>query len=184
MRLRTLAIASLAVATIAASVWLWSIYRMDGGGPVGDHQTLAEELREHFPAAAPGAMGASAGELRKQWDSKFDATKRRLRRDREAAGAWACDGCGFRPGIDGDGQLDWHHVISVNRIADEGLPVELIWDPKNLVLACRREGWDGRECGCHWTVGHRDAGKSNWSLSNRNVRNDLATKKRTNPFRN
>jgi len=148
------------------------------------HADIRGEIEAAFGEAAPvkaGATGGAATNLRAQWETEYRRATAKINKDRKLAGTWECDGCRFRPVLDGPGQLDHHHLVSVSRIATEQLPVELIWDPRNLVLACRRDGPDGHECGCHWAICHRVAGKSNWSTANKNSKNDLAARQKLHP---
>ncbi len=118
----------------------------------------------------PGVRGP-AGDMRVEYQKRFERTKRRLRREREANGTFCCEGCWRH-----DCQLDFHHVISILEIVQRELPVELIWDATNLALACRRtEG--GREVGCHLVIAHDPDGtgklKPKWTVSNPFARRDL-----------
>ena len=144
--------------------------------PISDeHPSLEEEIAAAIAAnILPGAVGSPSQDLRAEFTSPFNRTKREVKKERVANGTYNCDGCGFDPAVAGFGQIDEHHDISVKRIFDEGLPHELIYDKRNLDLACRRLDADGHECGCHWTICHRVDGKSNWSTSNQNARADLA----------
>ncbi|CAB4144827.1 hypothetical protein UFOVP466_71 [uncultured Caudovirales phage] len=157
------------------------------GEQEGDMASVVEvrhaDIREELDAAfgiPDGSVGATALELREQWASNFARTKAVMDRERKRLGTWQCEGCKYRPGVDGPGQLDHHHLVSVERIAREQLPVELIWDEVNLAIACRRKGSDGREFGCHWVICHRVAGKSNWATSNTYARDDLAARQKRN----
>lgn len=117
-----------------------------------EHPTFNEEW------SSTGVVGASpASDLRDKYRSQFEATRRKLKRDRQEAGRWVCEACGKMESE--VGPLEAHHVVSVSRIAAEQLPVEMLWGEANLVVLCRND---------HHELGHPNG----YSTSNPNVRQD------------
>jgi len=124
-------------------------------------------IEDELLAAMPMTRGSGALDLRHEYLSKFEATRRAIKKKRGKS--FCCEGCGLK-----DVQLDTHHVISIERIFTEGFPHELIYAESNLVVACRHNGPSGHEAGCHFHICHTVGSHSSWSISDPHAREDLA----------
>lgn len=132
-----------------------------------DHPSIEQEIA----SATAGMVGSPVQDLRAEYASAY----RRVRAKKLDVVSH-CEGCGISAeelAQDG-GELQTHHVTSVEEIFHKHLDPELISDPDNLIVLCRNGG-----CECHFHLGHDPDGPSgpaspSWSKSNPNVRRDCA----------
>lgn len=144
--------------------------------PIPDsHPTILMELECFTPVELePGKVGSGAQDLRHEYASKYNASRRAKLKSQPS-----CEACGLDKEqlARKEAHLETHHVISVQRIYDENLNESLIWDPDNLIVLCRGGTCDED----HFRLGHDPDGPKGpktpaWAVSNPNVRQDAASK--------
>ena len=129
--------------------------------------TAPPTIEDELLAAMPMTRGSDALDLRHEYLSKFEATRRAIKKKRGKS--FCCEGCGLQ-----SVELDFHHCIPILEIVTKGLDHSLIWDEHNLVVACRHNGPNGHEAGCHFHICHTVGSHSSWSISDPQAREDLA----------
>lgn len=116
---------------------------------IPEHPSFESELDAAMTLPV-GYASSPAQDLR----AKYHAAYERARKIKLAKIGY-CEACGKKS------HLECHHVISVERIFNEGLDPELIGDPANLIVLDREH---------HFEIGHL----RNFSTSNPHVRRDAA----------
>lgn len=156
-------------------VCAYQIIHFSRSVPIEDHPTIEQELDAAMADNATpikySAVGSPAQDLRAKYAAAYDhARKLKLSKVDH------CEACGKTAAeLKRTGQwLETHHVVSVQRIFQEGLDPALIGDPENLIVLHRDV-----HGGCHLCYGHDEDGPSgpkrpSWSTSNPNVRMDAA----------